>query len=653
MHPWRTVRHALTGAEPDLVAGDRIELAPGVYDATHGETFPLDLSRGISLSGSASGDTILLAPDSMQPVLRIDGAPTEVLLSRLTVLRTGGRTSPGVLVRRSEALSIAWCAVEGHRPGVDADTTPVVCRGSVFADNVGTEHGGAVRTNGSLSMVDCTVRGNQAAGDGGGVWCGAPSVFYDCMFEANTAFGQAGGGLALVGGGLVERCRFVSNSVRVSRILTSEPVVRAGGGGLVCSGDTLVRNCEIADNTYTGLFTALPEVPFLTCGGGGLAIEAPEDGATVDNCTISRNRVHVGRTVRTGTTVTKVYGGGVLVGNAAGGATIRRCTVEQNRVSTDPVAAGNIIYGWGGGIGTDNVRAALLGCVVRGNQAVDGGGVYALEGEITDCTIEGNLASTISGRGGGVRANEAAVQLRSCRIAENQAAAGGGLSGAARAEGCWIVSNRATSVGGGIYGAAAQLNNIVTRNSAPNGSAAFVGERTGVVLVNNTYYDNPANAGQSMIAIRVLGATLVNNVLAGSGPAAAVAVLFSTTPSLWFNHFDDTPGGLYAPFGGPVLTSASALNAVVPSATRNQEGPAQFANPIELDFAPLTSSPLIDAGTSGVIVPTTDALGARRPVGDGIDMGAIEAGGIPPTPSPNPTPIALPTRAYKGLLWLK
>jgi hypothetical protein len=81
----------------------------------------------------------------------------------------------------------------------------------------------------------------------------------------------------------------------------------------------------------------------------------------------------------------------------------------------------------GGAVKAWNVNLYLDGCVLEGNQAADGAGLFAQEAYVSlrHCTIRRNAAS---GLGGGIWAGDnVQMDIRHSRVTDNRAGAGGGI----------------------------------------------------------------------------------------------------------------------------------------------------------------------------------------------------------------------------------
>jgi parallel beta-helix repeat protein/YD repeat-containing protein len=123
-----------------------------------------------------------------------------------------------------------------------------------------------------MTMDNCTIRGNVATEDGGGIWCERSDLtMSDCAITRNSA-GCSGGGIACSDSGLgVSNCVIMDNTAIVA------------GGGIECDNDASahITNCLIANNSTT---STTPEEG----DGGGIAVYSDSD-ATITNCTIADN----------------------------------------------------------------------------------------------------------------------------------------------------------------------------------------------------------------------------------------------------------------------------------------------------------------------------------------------------------------------------
>lgn len=201
-------------------------------------------------------------------------------------------------------------------------------------------------------------------------------------------------------------------------------------------------------------------------------------GATVDGFTITNGYV------------LGVSGGGISMTDAA---TVQNCLIIGNTTVSTSAGRGGGIYatdgsiinctiqnntslpsGGGGGIYMGSVAGrsvVVSNCLVTGNRATVsyGGGINMIGGLVVNCIISNNVAGATGG--GVLKGSSAAATCRNCLIVGNQTANSGGGVGMVGSvgvalENCTIVGNLAAGNGGGVYTAnmIPTLNCIVTFN---------------------------------------------------------------------------------------------------------------------------------------------------------------------------------------------
>jgi len=203
------------------------------------------------------------------------------------------------------------------------------------------------------------------------------------------------------------------------------PSVIQGNNGFTCveiSADGTIDGFTITDGygSYTG---------------GGIYVSATSDGpevhAAIANCTV------------TGNTDT-AYGGGIYVFPYVDSCSISDCLICNNNSSfegggmylrgagtvvTNCYIAENIAGRYGGGIYTDgNLGTApvIERCVISGNEAQNGGGIYnrSRNTTITNCLISDNVTSDSWG-GSGIESYNCSTPITNCTIANNHGPGGG------------------------------------------------------------------------------------------------------------------------------------------------------------------------------------------------------------------------------------
>ena len=365
------------------------------------------------------------------------------------------------------------------------------------------------------------------------------------------------------------------------------------------AGSLTLTNSEISGNTSNGVLL-VDRAHQVTLNGSRITNNA---GAGISSFGPS------------GDAETVVLRNSVINGNRAGGLRANSVILENSVVSD------NQSTGWGGGLvvgygATGRGQLTATGSTISGNRTPgNGGGLFLADGAaltLTNSTVSGNSAST----GGGIyQVGSVTLQILRSTIANNTATVSGGgllLSGGADLTLTnSTVSGNSAQTGGGIYQAGSAtlhiLSSTIANNSAtstasgPNGSRIY--RLRGSADIRNTLVANNTGSPNCfrLTPFTSLGHNLDSGFSCGFNDAADKN---STDPNL----------GPLADNGGPTLTHAL-----------------------------LPDSPAIDAGTDDGC-PPTDQRGAPRPVDgnrDGTpscDIGAYEAGGIIPTPTPSPTP---------------
>ena len=408
-------------------------------------------------------------------------------------------------------------------------------------------------------------------------------------------------------------------TVAISGLTISNGSDTGRGGGIrnFSTGTLNVTSCTISDNSASD--------------GGGIS----NNGAlNLTNSTIRNNQVRgFGGGIFTDNFATTNITDSTLIGNVAeeegGGIFNFDGTVNiTNSAISDNEASGNALLGSagiGGGIqnfarGTVNV----LKCKINDNSAGFGGGISNTAGPVTvtESTISGNEAagtSLVAGSGGGINNVNGTVSVTSCTINDNSAASGGGLVnfgdfGILNVTNSTISDNDA-SAGAGISNVSIGTLNVTNSTIRGNTAAGFSDGGGGIE--NRT--SGPVNVKSSIIAL---------NSAAGSGQD----VLGAFT-SQGFNLIGKADGSTgFTAFTDLTGTIASPLNpGLDPNGVQDNGGPTKTV-------ALLCGSPAIDKGTSdGLTGPLTtdqrgtgfartidDPLTPNAGGSDATDIGAFE-----------------------------
>jgi CSLREA domain-containing protein len=310
---------------------------------------------------------------------------------------------------------------------------------------------------------------------------------------------------------------------------------------------------------------------------------------------------------------------------------------------------GGVSTGDGGGIFFDDgVSMNITRVSLTGNQAVEGGGVWATstaDVAIADCAISGNIASggggggvnwsgclgcdnilsvtnsVIEGNqsigffpgGGGVRADGGVFTLTNTTIADNLAQdSGGGLwmsQATFSASGSTISGNHTDSTGGGIYfdfPSTSTMNNCtVSGNSAKKegGGIAILSNDT-VTLKHCTLASNSAADGSAIGDGDNI--TVANTIIAGTCAGDAVTSLGGNIESPGDNCGLNQTADQVAVSGAQLALASLAGNG----------GPT-------LTHLPGPASAAVNTARALHCLPT-DQRGVPRPIGSGCDKGAVE-----------------------------
>ena len=243
--------------------------------------------------------------------------------------------------------------------------------------------------------------------------------------------------LALAGLSLIGLPAFAATLAVPAQYPTIQAAVNASA-----NGDTVL----IADGTYTG-----PGNVDIDFNGKNITVTSQNGaGTTIIDCGGSANANHRGFYLHSGETSAVISG----------------LTIQNGYE-----------YGDGGGIYNNSVGVTVQNCIVKGNTAVYGGGIYSTTTSSTfvmiiNCVVTGNTANS-NGQGGGLSnftQNTGSIIVTNCTITGNYAP---------------VVSGGTVSSGGGVtnysYPAGTNLikitNDILTSDvgGEVSGSGAFFG----------------------------------------------------------------------------------------------------------------------------------------------------------------------------------
>jgi len=335
---WATAATNLQAAADAVLAGGRVKVAAGVYDAG---------------GRAASGETVMnrLLVDKAITVTAVDGPEATFIVGAASGAPVTNGLGDGTVrgVRLAAGAALQGFTVTGGRTRWHASAiTPDYVGGGIFCEN------------GTAVVAGCIVSNNAAANEGGG-------IYYGKVLNTTVAGnGLYGGSANYTKGGGIHRGALVSNCV-----IRANVTAGSGGGAYGCDlvADTLFDGNESTVGGGGGYFAYEVGAPMWRCVvvnnrsatfGGGVV------GAAMTDCVLTNNE--------------SATGGGYYASSSFD-ADVIRCRIEGNRAT-----------GEGGGA----YRGRLYASRIIGNSAGSrAGGIYY--GTIYSCAVAGNRAGTIGG----------------------------------------------------------------------------------------------------------------------------------------------------------------------------------------------------------------------------------------------------------------
>ncbi len=650
-----SIRDAMLAAQNNPGA-DRIEIPTGTYLLSQGA-----LSFNIVLA--APGEVAIVGTGNGPADVVIDGSGGGSRVFELLDLTNASSVSFSNMTLRN---GIASDSSDGGG-AISADLVDVAVDNVIFSNNSSIVSntsfvlgvGGAISTNGNLSVTDSIFQNNSADDSGGAVYF-APASNDVTLSIASTSFLSNTAG---VDGGAIYADGDTANGATVSLSSTTfaQNTSDDSGGGVfiyrvtnvVVSDSVFTENEALGVNSSDGV-------------GGGLYIRRAFDngsggGARISNSTFNANTSFTAGAgafiANSSTTVVtssfdsnSVLGNGTTFETGGGGLAVQSDELDGSGFATSftSLSQSNIRGNSapaGGGASVVNGTLRIIDSDIIGNTATEastgGGGIGAfrnasrtspsqLDVSVTTSKINSN---TTAGAGGGIGALDASVFITDSTIDQNVASGGpgGGLGSLGQfldsqltVQRSTVSNNSSSQDGGGLGVIDSQLtvfNATISNNSAANtgGGIAYQNSNTSFSagVTASTIASNSAGLTGSNVAVASSVMRFLSTIIAdpqGTSPAANFVSFPGTIASQGFNLVSDNSSsfasatdlvntdpllGSLADNGGPVLTRAL-----------------------------LAGSPAIDAG-SGTPIPI-DTRGLARPVdgdGDGTpvnDIGSFE-----------------------------
>lgn len=246
--------------------------------------------------------------------------------------------------------------------------------------------------------------------------------------------------------------------------------------------------------------------------------------------------------------------------------------------------------------------------------------------EIRNCLFEGNTATTSGGglaAGGSGYTSISGSVVSNCVIRNNQAFNGGGCAAARNVvlEDCVITGNTAVNIGGGIITGGREcvfFRCLIAHNSAGS-EGGGVDLSWDSVLSDSLVYANTASmgGGVSVLDATVLNCTIVGNHASANGGGVRKGTVLNSI--VWGNTGGEIDYAAVSNSCSPYLS---------PGIGCNINANPLFINPAGGDYRLLASSPCINWGNNSYALSDADMDENPRIVEEYVDMGCYEYQGI-------------------------
>jgi hypothetical protein len=576
----------------------------------------LDLTNKATTTITGPGANLLtISGNKTSRVFDISGG--SAVLSGLTITGGSADKGGGLLISHG-TLTLTNCTVSGNAATVQGGgiatqsgctTTLTDC---AISGNTAPDGGGlADLLNSTLSLINATLSGNTASTQGGGLYNDGTATLTNCTISGNSA--NSGAGVATYSG----------NYSSATPKLTNTIVAGNTGGDIQGSLDPRSSNNLIGGypllaslGDFGGPTFTMALLPGSPAIGGGTSTGAP---ALDQRGQMRSGHVDIGAFQSQGTAllVNTTVGG---VGSAPGQLSLPQAVNLANALDDDAtigfdssvfaspqtitLSAGPLVLG--AGVTTITGPGANLLSISGNNvsRVVDSSGTAFLSG----LTITAGSADN----GGGLRERGGEATLTNCTVSGNAATAQGGglydLDGALSLVGCTVSNNTARTGAGlaGIGGMLSLVNATVSGNKATGQAGGLYIKGGTATLTCATISANSAATGGGLANARnTATVTLTNTIVAGQTAGGDVTGNYTGS------------NNLIGPNVNPLLSPLG-----------NYGGPTKT-------MALLPGSPAIGGGTATGAQPF-DQRG--QPRFGHVDIGAFQSQGFTLKPVANSTP---------------
>ena len=339
-----------------------------------------DLIADINAANAAGGsNTITLVAGTMFTLTAVDnstdvatGLPVIAANDNLTIAGNGD------VIQRSTATGTPRFRLLDVAAGAALTLESLTLQGGLASNLYSfAAQGGAIYSNGSVTVANCTIQNNQASAnvnpaDGGAIYCTGSLTVQSCTIQNNQAstLDKADGGAIYCTGSLMVQSCTIQNNEAFSAWAAGPG--GAEGGGIYSSGTLLVQSSTIQNNSAIGA-NAVSIGSGASAFGGGIYI----GGGTVDlsNVVLDLNSAKGGNGAKGGKTYSTFghhqsgfppgnggngQGGGLYV--ASGTVTLLNTTVQNNSATGGEKGGGGASagLGQGGGLYIDATASVSL-----------------------------------------------------------------------------------------------------------------------------------------------------------------------------------------------------------------------------------------------------------------------------------------------------
>ena len=524
---------------------------------TNGATAQVQIEN-VTLNSNANLNTGNLNDPKATAGVTIQVNQTEVTTENGSTLVT-----PEVVLKSTQvlnAVSESGGAAVNTSGDVRVENSTLVGNMAVSSSDGTPSDGGAIKAEGTVTVVSSALNGNSATGNGGAIAAGGSVVVDTSQIVGNMSDGNGG---AISSAGTVnitstdDQVRPALDDVGTNGNRTDiSGNMAAGSGGAISAGSSVdISNTNLISNQSGAAIDGQNVVATISGGDGG-AIHTSAN-VTVTNTVIGFNSSTGGS------------GEGRADGQGGGIAAAGEVLVQGSVIS------GNSSEGDGGGISANTVIVAptQIRSEISNNYADGNGGAIAATQSVqivstvqAETQLNTRLSENISYSSGGAIASGGAVSVYKAEITGNTAANDGGAIQSAS-----TVTIQGSTLSQNVAGG--ERVEIGIQPSAVGGNGGAIASAGEVTIIESTFASNRANSGWDTNAAGDGGAiysqTNINvsdqssfelNSAGGNGGAIA-AVNISVADSTFNGNFAVLKGGAISG-SGTVTTSQSVFGTI-------------------------------------------------------------------------------------------